>query len=119
MGSHHRLGAYGEEQAARYLETSGYQIIARNFRYLKAEIDLIAIKEDLLAIVEVKTRTGHSLDHMAGAVNRKKINRLVLAADHFIRSRELDIEVRFDIIWITKYKGMTSLEHIKNAFYHF
>ncbi|MBT8312806.1 MAG: YraN family protein [Flavobacteriaceae bacterium] len=119
MANHQYLGKYGEDKAARFLESAGYQIVARNYRYLKAEIDLIAKKDEVLAIVEVKTRTGRSLVHMAEAVNKRKIDRLVMAADQFIVSRELDVEARFDIIWITKYGNSISLEHIENAFHHF
>lgn len=119
MSSHQLLGRYGEGQAASFLENAGYQIIARNFRHLRAEIDLIAKKGDILAIVEVKTRTGRSLEHIAEVINRKKIERLVLAADHYVTTRELDVEVRFDIIWISKYGDRISLEHIENAFHHF
>ena len=119
MGNHQSLGRYGEERAARFLQNTGYQIVERNYRYLKAEIDLIAKKDEVLAIVEVKTRTGPSLEHMAEAVSKRKIDRLVMAADHYIISRELDVEARFDIIWITKYGNSVSLDHIENAFHHF
>ena len=119
MASQQLLGSYGEKIAARFLESAGYQIVERNYRYLKAEIDLIAKKDEVLAIVEVKTRTGSPLEHMADAVNKGKIHRLVMAADHYITARGLDVEARFDIIWITKCRNKVSLEHIKNAFHHF
>ena len=119
MGNHNGLGRYGEDRATRFLENAGYQVVERNYRYLKAEIDLIARKGGVLAIVEVKTRTGRSLEHMAEAVNKRKIQRLVTAADHYISSMELDVEARFDIIWITKYGDRVTLQHIENAFLHF
>ncbi|MCE2613879.1 YraN family protein [Flavobacteriaceae bacterium D16] len=119
MEDSYLLGRLGEETAARFLQQAGYQIIARNFRYLKAEIDLIVRKGDVLAIVEVKTRTGPALERMFEAVNRRKRARLIQAADHFITSNQLQVETRFDIIWITRMQGKLELEHIENAFYSF
>ena len=119
MENKNLLGRLGEENAARYLKQRGYAIIARNYRHLKAEIDLIARKGDTLAIVEVKTRTGNSLQSVMDAVNRNKRNRLIKAADHFIVSHELEVDARFDIIWVTRDKEKLRLEHIKNAFYAF
>lgn len=119
MGHKYLLGKLGEESAACYLQQLGYEIIARNYRYMRAEIDLIAKRGNTLAIVEVKTRTGTSLDGIPEAVNRRKRERLVLAADHFVISNQLTVETRFDIIWITRDKGALRLEHIENAFYPF
>ena len=114
-----KLGKYGENEAASYLKKKGYHILERNYRYQKAEIDLIARRGDLIAIIEVKTRTGKALEHRVEAINRKKIQRLVAAADQYLSSRNIALEVRFDIIWITRHPKGISLEHIKNAFYHF
>ena len=114
-----KLGKYGENKAARYLKNKGYHILERNYRYQKAEIDLIAKRGGVIAIIEVKTRTGPALEHVVEAVNRKKIQRLVSAADQYLNSRQIALEVRFDIIWITRHAKGISLEHIKNAFYHF
>ena len=119
MEESYLLGKLGEETAASYLKLRGYEIVARNYRYRKAEIDLIARKGDTLAIIEVKTRTGTSLEKVLEAVNRRKRERLIEAADHFIVSNELLVETRFDIIWLTRDKEELRLEHIKDAFYHF
>ena len=119
MEKSYLLGRLGEESAARFLREKGYTIISRNYRYLKAEIDLIARKADILAVVEVKTRSGNSLERVPEAVNRKKRQRLVQAADHFIVSNHLEVDTRFDIIWVTRNEKELHLEHIKNAFYPF
>ena len=119
MDTSYLLGKLGEETAARFLQQAGYQIIARNFRYAKAEIDLIARKGDILAVVEVKTRTGPSLERIPEAVNRRKRDRLIQAADHFITSKGLEVDARFDIIWVTSEGGSLKLELIENAFYYF
>lgn len=119
MDTRAKLGKYGENKAASYLKNKGYHILERNYRYQKAEIDLIAKREGVIAIIEVKTRSGHALEHKTDAINRKKIQRLVTAADQYLNSRQIALEVRFDIIWITRHAQGNSLEHIKNAFYHF
>ena len=119
MEESYLLGKLGEETAASYLKDRGYDIIARNYRYRRAEIDLIARKGDTLAIIEVKTRTGTSLERVLEAVNRRKRERLVEAADHFLNSNRLQVNTRFDIIWVTRIKKDLRLEHIKDAFYPF
>jgi putative endonuclease len=119
VGDKYLLGKLGEETAARFLQERGYAIIARNYRYQKAEIDLIARNGDTVAIVEVKTRTGRPLVNVLETVNRRKRERIIQAADHFILSNGLQVETRFDIIWITRSKQDFRVEHIQNAFYHF
>jgi len=119
MASHNELGKKGEAIAAEYLLRNGYRIKARNWRYLKAEIDIIAQKEDVLAIVEVKTRTSIAIAAPEDAVNKKKIKLLVAAANEYVVQHDLDIEVRFDIISIHKKGENHNLNHIKDAFLFF
>ncbi len=119
MGTHNELGARGEALAAGFLERQGYAILHRNYRYQRAEIDLIAQKGDLLAIVEVKSRTSEAFEPIAGTVGRKKIGMLVLATDHYITQRNLDLEVRFDIVTVYFKKGGCEITHLENAFYYF
>jgi len=58
MASHNDLGKKGEQLAAEFLISKGYKIVARNFRFQKAEVDIIARKNNVLAIIEVKTRSS-------------------------------------------------------------
>lgn len=115
----HGLGRLGEATAAQHLQKQGFTILERNYRYLKAEIDLIARKNDLLLIVEVKTRSGTALEGILEAVNRQKRNRLIMAADYYINSKGLRVDTRFDIIWITRKGKALKVKHIPDAFYHF
>ncbi|MFT5753146.1 MAG: putative endonuclease, partial [Flavobacterium sp.] len=55
MAEHNELGQLGEDLAVDFLRTNGYEIIDRNWRFQKAEVDIIARKKDVLAVVEVKT----------------------------------------------------------------
>jgi len=117
VAQHNELGRTAEQMAVEYLERKGYKILARNWRYGKAEIDIIALDGDTLAVVEVKARTSDYFGDPAHFVNPKKIKRLVEAADAYVRQNELDYEVRFDIISILKNRKQQKIEHIENAFY--
>lgn len=119
MGKHNEFGKEGEQKAVDFLVQNGYTIKHRNYTYLKGEIDIVAQKADILAIVEVKSRTSGFLEDLATTVNSKKIKLVVRAADHYVIQRELDVEVRFDIITIIRRGNNFLVEHIENAFYHF
>lgn len=120
MANHNELGKIGEEIAAQYLMKSGYKILRRNFFFDKAEIDIIAQKEkDTVVIVEVKTRNSDFFGDPQSFVTPSKIKLLVKAANEYILSNDLDVEIRFDIIAILKNQKTESLEHFENAFYHF
>lgn len=119
MATHNEFGRKGEELAAEHLLHNGYDILERNYTFDKAEIDIIAKKDDTLAVVEVKARSSIDFGNPQDAVNSKKIQRLVKVIDHYIVTNNLDTEVRFDIIAITKNGKNHTLEHLEDAFYHF
>lgn len=119
MAQHNELGKKGEQLAIEYLQENGYTIIEKNYRYLKAEVDIIAQKEDLLIVVEVKTRSSNYFENPQDAVNPKKIKLLVAAIDNYVTKKDLDVEVRFDIIAILKQKNTFTIEHLKDAFLYF
>jgi putative endonuclease len=119
MASHNELGKKGEDLAIDFLLKNGYEIIARNYTYQKAEVDIIAQKENTLAVVEVKTRTSADFGDPQQFLKPKQIQRIIKAVDEFINSNDMDVEVRFDIIAIVLNKKEMSLEHLENAFYHF
>ena len=119
MAQHNKLGKRGEQLAVDYLLTKGYEIVERNFRFDNAEVDIIAKKDDILAIVEVKTRSTNDFGNPQDFVKPKQIKNIVKAVDEYVTDNNLDIEVRLDIIAIVKkYKGF-GIEHFENAFYHF
>ncbi|WP_350289162.1 YraN family protein [uncultured Croceitalea sp.] len=119
MGKHNEFGKLGEQKAVDFLLKNGYKIKHKNYRYLKAEIDIIAQKEHILAIVEVKSRSSDFLENIAETVNQKKIKLLVSAADNYVTENDLDVDVRFDIITILKKGKQFQLEHLEDAFYYF
>jgi putative endonuclease len=119
MGRHNEFGKEGEQTAVDYLIKKGYTIKYRNYRYLKTEIDIIAQKDDVLAIIEVRSRSTSFIENIAETITKKKISLLVLGADHYVMDNDLDVEVRFDVITILKNPKVLEIEHLENAFYHF
>ena len=119
MAEHNELGKLGEELAVEFLQKNGYDILETNWVFQKAEIDIIAQKENILAIVEVKTRSTVDFGLPQDFVKPKKIQLLVKAVNEYVISNELDVEIRFDIIAIHKEGKNYKIEHIEDAFYHF
>ncbi|SDW16496.1 YraN family protein [Flavobacterium degerlachei] len=119
MAEHNDLGKLGEELAVEYLQKDGYVILETNWTFQKAEVDIIAKKENILAIVEVKTRSSLDFGLPQDFVKPKKIQLLVKAVDAYVIEKDLDINVRFDIIAIHKEGKAFAIEHLIDAFYHF
>ena len=119
MAEHNELGKFGEELAVDFLQKNGYDILETNWTFQKAEIDIIAQKENIVAVVEVKTRSSMDFGLPQDFVKPKKIQLLVKAANEYIVSNDLDAEVRFDIMAIYKEDKTYKIEHIEDAFYHF
>jgi len=119
MAEHNELGKLGEELAQDYLKQNGYTILETNWTFQKAEIDIIAQKEAVLAIVEVKTRSSIEFGLPQDFVKPKKISLLVKAVNEYVITNDLEVSVRFDIIAIYKEEGDFKVEHIEDAFYHF
>jgi putative endonuclease len=119
MAEHNELGKLGEELAVKFLRKNGYEILETNWTFQKAEIDIIAQKENILAVVEVKTRSSLEFGLPQDFVKPKKIQLLVKAINEYVVSKDLDFEVRFDIIAVHKEDKSFAIEHLKDAFYHF
>jgi putative endonuclease len=119
MAQHNELGSKGEEFAVNFLLQKKYTILDRNYRFDKAEVDIIAKHDNVLAVIEVKTRSSKDFGNPQDFVKPKQIQRLVKAVDEYITANNLDLEVRFDIIAIVKTGKGFEIEHLENAFYHF
>lgn len=117
MAEHNELGKAGENAAVVYLENNGYLIRHRNWRKGHLELDIVAVKDNELIVVEVKTRSNTQFAQPEDAVDLPKIKRTVRAADTYIKLFQLDIPVRFDIITVVGNKEKLKIEHIKEAFY--
>jgi putative endonuclease len=119
MADHNDLGKKGEQLAIDFLLKNDYKILEKNYRYLKAEVDIIAKKENILAVIEVKTRSTDYFGNPQDFVNPKKIKLLLSAIDHYVVQKDLDVEVRFDIIAIIHQNNNTKIDHLEDAFLHF
>ena len=119
MASHNDLGWKGEEMARDHLKKKGFVIREKNWRFQRAEIDIIDQKGNLLSVVEVKTRSSSYFGEPGEFIHRKKIKSLTRAIDHYIQQEELDVEVRFDVIGIVINQSNISIVHWEDAFYHF
>ena len=119
MSKHYELGKKGEELAVDLLLEKEYQILERNWRFQKAEVDIIAKKENLLAVVEVKTRSTNEFGNPQDFIKPKKIKLLVNAVNEYVIRKDLDVEVRFDIIAITKTQSGFDIIHLEDAFFYF
>lgn len=119
MAKHNELGKEGEKIAIDYLLKKGYSILATNYRFLKAEVDIIAKSKNEIIGIEVKTRASNYFGNPQEFINAKKIKLLVLALDNYINDNDLDCEARLDIIAIVKNKNTFQIEHLKDAFLYF
>jgi len=112
------VGAYGERVAARYLETAGLVVLARNWRCSAGEVDLILRDGPDVVFCEVKTRRGDGFGTPAEAVTGTKVRRLRrLAAEWLAESGVRPREVRFDVVAVLpQQRGASVVEHIRGAF---
>ena len=119
MAAHNELGRWGEELAARHLERQGFKILFRDWHCGHRDLDLIAQKEDedLLVIVEVKTRRNERFGDASLAVTPQKIRSIIIANNAYKKTYQVHRRIRFDIITIVgSNNDNAQLEHIIEAF---
>ena len=114
MAEHNELGKMGEEMAQEFLLRKKYKILATNWRYLKDEIDIIAMHNSQLVIVEVKTRRTNAFGEPEEAVTKKKQKFLVRAANAFVEQKAIENEVRFDIVSVIVCSDKWQITHIED-----
>jgi putative endonuclease len=111
------MGRLGEDYAFNYLITKGYKIQFRNWRMAHYELDIVAIHNNQLVIVEVKTRSAAIYETNEDAITPNKIRFLVNATEAYILEHDIQMETRFDVIFIKWFsEGKYELDHIENAF---
>lgn len=111
------IGQQGEEISHNYLVEKGYSILERNWRIGHLEIDLIAEKQGLIIVVEVKFRREEEPLEAGILVNKKKQAHLIKATQAYLEKTNCDKEVRFDVMVITVKNGQPQVNHIEDAFY--
>ncbi len=121
MSAKNISGKYGEMYAARHLEKNGYKILTRNYRARGSEIDIIAVENNTLCFVEVKTRKSKDYGAASEAVNYFKREKMILGAKCFLASRRTNMPIRFDVVEVygnIRPAGfdVSEINIIKNAF---
>lgn len=119
------VGDRGEALAAAYLEARGYRILERQYRFERAEVDLVCFEpaaryEDggELVFVEVKTRTGTGFGRPEEAVDEEKKRNMIRAAGAYLHEHRMDgMPCRFDVIGIVLGAGEPQIEHFRDAFW--
>jgi putative endonuclease len=110
------IGLKGELLAARYLESKGLKLLEKNWRCEVTEADIIALDGDTLVVVEVKTRTSERHGAPEEAVDERKQEKMIEAAEIYLELKNLGHEVRFDIIAILLNQAGHTINHIQSAF---
>jgi len=107
MARHNDIGKRGEVLAAAYLTDRGYRILHTNWRHAPYEIDIIALKDDVLHFVEVKSRSSKNFGLPEDAVTKKKFQSLLQAADEFLFQHPQYRHVQYDVLSITTLKNQS------------
>ena len=110
------LGEIGEKIAQKYLIKKNYLLVELNWRYKKAEVDIISQLKDTLVFVEVKCRKSDFFSKPEQAINHKKEELYKLAAENYLEVNNLEYEIRFDVISIIHNNNKTEIEHFISAF---
>ncbi|MBR4949872.1 MAG: YraN family protein [Clostridia bacterium] len=114
-----KIGDMGEELACKYLKKKKYKIIDRNFQTRYGEIDIIALKKDVICFVEVKTRNNDDFQKAYESVTSKKMERIKTTAFQYLQKNHGDKQLRFDIIEVytnRENKNKIEINHYENAF---
>lgn len=109
-----KFGKLGEDLACKYLQNNGYKILERNFEAKQGEIDIIAMEQNELVFIEVKTRTNTNYGKPIEAVDNRKQKHLIKTVEYYLYARKLENEfVRIDVIEIYLYNHKYRVNHIK------
>ena len=117
MNKQLELGKLGEKLAAEHLLDKGYTILARNYSFGRAEVDIVAQDGDQLVFVEVKTRESSYLSDPEYTIPMKKQRQVVKASDAYVKEHDLENESRFDVITVIVNRQYTKIDHLEDAFY--
>lgn len=111
------IGRNGEDFCEEYYRKKGYEIKERNYHSRYGEVDLIAQKGNIIAFVEVKTRSENSLSRPSEAVSKSKQKKLMLTAMKYMENEPLTVFSRFDVFEVWQKEGrIYKFNHIESAF---
>ncbi len=112
-----KKGKEAEDMAADFFAQQGYEIVERNFRYKRSEIDLIVRKDNWLIFVEVKMRSSDAFGYPEEFVDYKKAKNIVYGAEQYTYENNYEGNVRYDVIAISMKNGEPEIRHFEDAFY--
>ena len=112
-----KIGSEGEKLALHYLRSKGIEILHTNWRTGHLEVDIIGMQDDTLIIIEVKTRGTFFFGTPESAVSGGKIRNLAEAAEEYLIQKDIDHEVRYDIIAVLLSENQLEIEHFEDAFF--
>lgn len=112
-----KKGKAGEEAAAQFLSSKGYTIVERNFRFRRAEIDLIIQKDNWLVFVEVKARSSDEYGYPESFVDQKKIKNVLLGAAEYLHQTDWKGHVRYDVVSVSIRGQEMDIHHFEDAFH--
>jgi putative endonuclease len=110
------LGPWGEEKATSYLLKKGFVLVDRNIRFKRYEVDIVMENNNLLVIIEVKTRNTAEIGEPWRAVTKRKQVQIIQVANQYVQKNQIDKDVRFDVISIVHNSSKTNIEHFEGAF---
>ncbi len=112
-----KKGKEAEDMAADFLAQQGYEIIERNYRYKRSEIDLIVKRDNWLIFVEVKMRSSDAFGYPEEFVDYKKAKNIVYGAEQYTYDNNYNGNVRYDVVAISIKNGEPDIRHFEDAFY--
>ena len=116
MATHNDMGKWGEDLAEAYLERKGYTIVERDWKSGRRDIDIIALDNDVVVFVEVKTRRNRLFGEPEDAIDYRKRQNLQQAINHYVKFRNIRQEIRFDIISVVGTIGTEpDIQHIQDV----
>jgi putative endonuclease len=104
MARHNETGKMGEDLAAAWLASQGFELLHRNWKYSYFELDVIAVKNGVLHFIEVKTRTTDTYGHPEEGVTTKKLERLMNAGEEYLHQNPQWKRIQYDILSIRLHK---------------
>ncbi len=113
------FGDRGEEIAVEFLLKDGYNILHKNWRFGRLEMDIVAEKDSLVIFVEVKTRKNELFGLPEDSVDHLKEKKIAKLAAKYMEEFQIEKEVRFDIISIILKTDYIKIKQIKDAFFPF
>lgn len=110
------LGNLGEQLARNYLVEKGHEILETNWRFKKYEVDIISRSGQTIVFVEVKARKSAIFGEPELFVTPQKQRFLTEAANHYLVTRNIELEARFDVVSVLQLNNSPTVKHLESAF---